>query len=54
MGTVYTAVMDGFNLIDVASTPCTPIASPTVVNGDLFLRQGKNQLNGGRRGTGDV
>jgi hypothetical protein len=45
--------LNRFDLMDV-STICTPIAIPTVVNGDLFFRQGGDQLNGGRRGSVDL
>jgi len=38
-----------FDLIDVSTPPpCTPIATPTVVDGNLLFRQGGDQLNGGR------
>jgi hypothetical protein len=41
---------NGFDLIDVSTTICTPIATPTVVEGDLFFRQGGDQLNDGKKG----
>jgi hypothetical protein len=39
--------------MDVTTTFRTPIATPTVIVGDLFFGQGGDQLNGGRRGTED-
>jgi hypothetical protein len=41
-----------FDLMEV-STFHTPIATPTVVDRDLFFRQGGDQLNGGSRGMFD-
>ena len=43
-----------FDLMDVSTTTRTPIATPTVVERDVFFRQGGDQLNGGRRGTVDL
>ena len=40
-----------FDLMDITITFRSPIATPTVVDGDLFFRQGGDQLNGGRRGA---
>ena len=42
-----------FDLIEATTIPRPPIATPTVVEGDLFFGQGGDQLNGGRRGTVD-
>jgi hypothetical protein len=43
---------NSFDLIDVSTTSRPPIATPTVVVGDLFFGQWGDQLNGGR-GTAD-
>ena len=32
--------------MDVTTTQCTPIATPTVVRGNVFFRQRGDQLNG--------
>ena len=45
---------NGFDLIQVCFISRTPIATPTVVGGDLFFRQGGDQLNGGRSGKVDL
>ena len=42
-----------FDLIDVTIIFRAPIATPTVVDGNLFFCQGGDQLNRGRKETGD-
>ena len=40
--------------MDVTTIFRPPIATPTVVDGNVFFRQGGDQLNSGHRGTEDI
>jgi hypothetical protein len=43
-----------FDLIEATTLPRPPIATPTVLTGNMLFRQGVGQLNGGRPGKVNI